>query len=143
MGLYDQITVIGDWCRCSEGHDLRGEPLQTKDLGCTMGDWILAEDLRGEPGHHGDPVKMPLSGTLSAYTFCRECPSFLQRETWNVLSAWVEFEIDLDAGRLIAVWRISEPSADWIERERAAGSIGPMPLAQAVEECTARRERPR
>jgi hypothetical protein len=63
----------------------------------------------------------------------------LQLETWNVLMAWVEFEIDLDAARVITVRRVSETSAEWIEAERARGSIGPMTLDQAVEECRARR----
>jgi hypothetical protein len=139
MGLYDHVIVTGEWCRCSEGHDLRGEPLQTYELGRTMGDWVLADELRGEPGGYGEPVSMPVSGTLLACTFCRECPAFLQLVNWEVLSAWVEFEIDLDAGRLIAARRISESSADWIETERARGSIGPMPIAQAIEERGARR----
>jgi hypothetical protein len=139
MGLYDTITVSGEWCRCSEGHDLRGEPLQTKDLGSTMGDWLVAEELSGEPGPYGVPVTQPVTGTLSAYTFCRDCPAFLQLETWNILQAWVEFELNLDAGRLNSVYRISQDSAEWIASERAEGSIGPMPQEQAIEECKVRR----
>jgi hypothetical protein len=139
MGDYDNIRVVGEWCRCSEGHDLRGELLQTKDLGCTMGDWIIDDHLHGEPGQWGDPVEQPVTGTLSAYTFCRECPAFVQLGTWNILSPWVEFELELDAGRLIAARRISEPSAEWIASERAAGSLGPMTEAQAIAESNARR----
>ena len=45
----------------------------------------------------------------------------------------------LTADKLIRVRRMP---ALWIESERAAGSIGPMSLAQAVEECTARRQTP-
>jgi hypothetical protein len=141
LGLYDDIIVTGEWCRCSEGHDLSGEVFQTKDLGSTMGRWSLAEDLRGEFGGWGDAVSMPLSGTIAIYTSCPVCPAFLDLGTWNVLMAWVEFEVDLDANRLVAVWRISQPSAEWIESERAAGSIGPMHFMQAIAECKARRER--
>ncbi len=139
MGFFDCITVRGEWCCCSEGHDLRGAPLQTHDLGRTAGAWVLAEDLGGEFGVYGDPVSMPVTGTLAIYTECRECPTFLQLATWNVLQAWVEFEIDLDAGSFVAARRTSEPLATWIEKERIAGSIGPMPLAQAIKECVERR----
>lgn len=140
MGNYDLIETTCEWCRCSEGHDLRPELLQTYDLGRTMGNWTLDDDeLRGEPGTWGEPVDLPLTGMLSVYTFCRECPALLQPETWNVLQAWVEWEIDLEANRVVAVRRISETTAAWIERERAEGAIGPMPLAEALSECTARR----
>src|SRR5262245_50167247 len=139
MGLYDLITVCADWCRCSEGHDLRSELLQTKDLGSTMGNWVLDEDLRGEFGAYGRAIDMPLTETITVYTFCPDCPTFVQLGTWNVMQVWVEFEVDLDAGRVTAVRRISEPSSEWVEAQRAAGSIGPMTLATAIEECKARR----
>ena len=139
MGLYDLITVCADWCRCSEGHDLRSELLQTKGLGSTMGNWVLAEDLRGEFGAYGKAIDMPLTETITVYTFCPDCPAFVQLGTWNVMQAWVEFEVDLDACRVTAVRRISEPSSEWVEAQRAAGSIGPMTVATAIEECEARR----
>lgn len=141
MGRYDYVAVHGDWCRCSEGHDLRGEVLQTKDLGSTFGNWELGDELTGEPGgwSWGEPVELPFSGELCVYTFCRACPAFLQRVTWNVLKIWVEFQVDLEAGRVVRVWRISDPSADQFEEMRREGALGPMTLDEAVAECGARR----
>jgi hypothetical protein len=139
MGLYDLVTVSASWCQCSEGHDLCDEPLQTKDLGETMGAWFLDEELRGEPGNYGAAVVMPLSGTVSLYTFCRKCPSFVQTGTWNVLAVWVEFTVDLDGGYVTSAHRVSPSTAEWSDAELAVGSIGPLTFERAIEECRSRR----
>jgi hypothetical protein len=114
--------------------------LQTKDLGCTMGNWELGDELRGAPGRWGDPVPMPYSGILDIYTFCPACPAYLQPETWNVLEAWVQYEVELEDSRVVRVRRVSESFAEWTERMRSLGSVGPMSIEEAIEECRARWE---
>jgi hypothetical protein len=139
MGLYDHVRVSSDWCQCSEGHDLRDESFQTKDLGESFGNWTLDQHLVGKSGGWGETIDTPVTGTIEIYTSCPHCPAFVQDKTWNVLQAWVEFEVKLSASRVISVRRLSEPTATWLSGEQAAGSEGPMSLERALEICNERR----
>lgn len=136
MGLFDYVYCHGPEFVCSEGHDLSGEEFQTKDLGCTMGSakigggWFSHRD-----GGWGDSPPKPMRGEVEIYCSCPLCPVFVQAETFNIVSATVEFSVVIENDRVTSVRRISPSTAEFIEKEPSerymGGCRGPMSLADA------------
>ena len=137
MGFYDTVHVTSPLFVCSEGHDMRGEQFQTKDLGETMGHATIGTKLELDLGDWNAPVASLFTGTIDIYTSCRQCPAFVQAKTWNVLDAWVEFEVTIAADVVTNVWRRSPSTAEWIASKPTtpymADAYGPMPHAEAQE----------
>lgn len=115
MGLFDYVSCDHPAFVCSDGHDLRREEFQTKDLGCTMGGASIGEthiDIRD--GGYGDPVALPFSGTIEVYADCPRCPAFVQDETFNLHPVGVAFDVVVVADRIVSVARTSKSSAEQI-----------------------------
>ncbi len=137
MGCFDYVEVDREEFKCSEGHVLEGAEFQTKDLGCTMGHWIIGETLTGEDGGWGEDTPRPFTGTVDIYASCEECPAFIQAKTFNLCDHWVEFRVEIVEDIVRKVTRTSPPTSEWIETEPKekwmAGCLGPMPHAEAEE----------
>ena len=126
--------VVESTSCAQEGHSLSGKPLQTYDLGSTMGDWVLAGGLSGAPGDYGEPPKLPFTGTISVATFCPSCPVFVDPRTGNVIQLFVDFEVTIECGLVRDVRRTSEPAHEWLvsRTDKPEGTLlGPMTLADA------------
>jgi hypothetical protein len=137
MGLFDYVHVHDARFVCSEGHDLRGEEFQTKDLGCTMGDSAIGADgvLDFRDGGYGDPPKMPLNETIATYCTCRKCPAFVQDGTSNLIAMGVDFEVKFEGGRAVSVTRVGATTAEWLAKTPGetwmVGCLGPMTYEEA------------
>lgn len=141
MGLFDYVECDGTEFVCSEGHSLVSEEFQTKDLGKSMGRWHIATTLTGEPGGCQMADEWPaeryraLTATLNVYCSCTKCPAFLQAVSANVIDVWCEFDVELVAGVVKTVRRVSESTADFLAkastRDYLKGAEGPMPYADA------------
>lgn len=135
MGLYDTVIVTDPRFSCSEGHLIT--PLQTKDLGATMGHASI--DAQGKLeltiGGWGDPefqTAAEVTGTLHVYAFCDQCDVMITRHGGGVQihEAWVEFDVIAVAGVVASVTRTSLPSAEYHKSQLRypglAGAEGPM-----------------
>lgn len=136
MGLFDELLCDDPRIACSEGHDLRRELFQTKDLGESMGMWrIAAGRLTGSYGGYGDPPRRPMLGRVRIYTTCRRCPAFVQAGTANLCDCPVEFEIEFVDDMVREIKRVSESTAEWLIREPKnlwmQGCVGPMSWDEA------------
>ena len=137
MGDFDVIIIRDPRFVCSEGHHVGDESLQTKDLGCTMGDAeIVGGKLVYRPGNWGEPLETPVRVCLQAYCVCRRCPAFVQPGTFNLVGTWVEFEVDVVDDVVRSVTRVSESTAEFLENEprldHMQGCLGPMSFEAAL-----------
>ncbi len=137
MGLFDEVLCDDPRICCSEGHDLRLELLQTKDLGESMGRWTIYEGkLDGEGGGYGS-VERPFLGRIRIYTSCRQCPAFVQAGTSNLCDCPVAFSVEFIDDHVRDIRRVSPSTAEWLKSEPAetwmVGCLGPMPWAEAQE----------
>ncbi len=114
MGLFDYVSVNDPRFVCSEGHDMRGEQFQTKDLGCTMGDASIGASLIVRDGGWGDTLPQPFTGEIEIYTDCPMCPAFVQAETFNVHPVGVEFTVVVECDAVVRITRTSPTSAEQI-----------------------------
>lgn len=130
MGLFDTVYVADYRFRCSEGHWLGAEEFQTKDLGEGMETYVIGDDRI-------DPLPDYVWGTrvVRIYCACRQCPAFVQSDTFNVVDCWVEFDVTFDDGKLVDVKLTSMPTADWLKAQPTEkfmkGCLGPMPWEEA------------
>lgn len=135
MGLFDRVQVAGEAFRCSEGHDLSGQEFQTKDLGCTMGHWLIADRFSGEDGGFGDPPEHPFSGSVEIYAECSMCPAFVQAGTFNLCPCVVEFMVKVVGDEVQEVRRTSPDTGAQVEaypKEKwMKGCLGPIPYDEA------------
>lgn len=136
MGLFDYVKCDDQRFVCSVGHDLRGEEFQTKDLGCTMGESSIANGrVEFSSGGWGDAPDLPITDTLHVYCNCTKCPAFVQDKTFNLVPTWVEFRVEVVAGEVRDITRVSPSTAEFLATEPhkpyMAGCRGPMPYADA------------
>ena len=142
MGDFDMVECVDPRFVCSEGHRPDGH-FQTKDLGQTRGGWQIVDGrLTGEFGGQGEPVARPISGRLTIYTDCHECPAFIQGGTNNVITCWVEFEVEVVDDEVRSVTRVSPSTAEYLEQtpqepwmKWTAGGEGPMSFKTAIKRC--------
>ncbi len=134
MGLFDYAHAVGPEFVCDQGHPI--VEMQTKDLGSTMGGLVI-EDNRAtfRDGGWGDPPAQPLSLTISVYGSCDQCPAFVQAKSHNMVDLWVEFDVEVDAGRVVSVTRVSETLDEFLTRKPKepwmADCVGPLPHKEA------------
>lgn len=114
MGLFDYVHCDRPEFVCSEGHDLRDEEFQTKDLGETMGSASIGNTITIYDGGYGDTQPSPFSGTIEIYATCRRCPAFVQAETFNTHPVSVEFAVEIRDDKVMSVVRTSKSSAEQI-----------------------------
>lgn len=92
MGMFDYVRIDDDWCRCSEGHDLRDREFQTKDLDNDLETFVVKDgQLRGRP---------KFTGELFVYTTCPECHD-----------CWIEFQVDVADGQVTSTELVSPTTA--------------------------------
>lgn len=137
MGMFDWVHVDRDEFVCSEGHSLRNEEFQTKDFDCVLGHVYVGHTLTTSPGVMDAAIDL---GTFQSYfdigCSCKQCPAFVQADTFNLVPAVVEFRIHFIASKILKIERISESTAEFIAREpgeRWMGNCrGPMPYQDAA-----------
>lgn len=150
MGDFDTVTVRGAPYVCAAGHDMTGDTLQTKDLGCTVGHVEIGDvgsRVMMRPGSWSEPLLPGFTGTIQVYMECRQCPALVHLPTGNVLQMWFEVEIEIVDDIVQRIARISTPNdeqiADYREHFGANQIEGPMPLEAALDRCCDLRGRPR
>jgi hypothetical protein len=114
MGLFDYVHFDRPEAICSEGHDLRDEEFQTKDLGETMGSASIGDGISIHDGGYGDTQSRPFSGTIEIYATCRKCPAFVQAETFNTHPVSVDLAVEIRDDKVVSVTRTSASSAEQI-----------------------------
>lgn len=112
MGLFDYVSCDHPAFVCSEGHDLRDEEFQTKDLGCTMGSASIGNGIDIRDGGWGETQPRPFTGTIEVYTDCKKCPAFVQNETFNMHPVSVEFDVQIVADDVVSIKRTSAATAE-------------------------------
>lgn len=140
MGMFDYVHVDDPRIVCSEGHDMRELPFQTKGFSCTMGDVFVRPDpdgvVRVDIANYVNGNSYRLShGRFTAYTFCEQCPAFVGQVSGNVITVWVEFEIEVSDGAVSQIRRLSEATEDWLTsgKKTIEPIVGPMPRDQAQD----------
>ncbi len=138
MGMFDSAYCVGPEFVCTAGHDLSEEEFQTKDLDCSLA-IIRIEGGRAwyVSGGIDEIPNAAITETLCLNCVCSSCEAFVQAGTGNLIGVYVTFEVDVDAGIVKAIRRVSPPSAEQLaetpRQEWMAGCEGPMPYAEAKE----------
>lgn len=114
MGLFDYVHCDHPVFVCSDGHDLRDEEFQTKDLGCTMGSASIGERISIHDGGYGDTQPAPFSGSIQIYADCHSCPAFVQDVTFNLHPVCVEFLVEISGDVVTKITRTSASSAEQV-----------------------------
>lgn len=139
MGLFDSVMCLSPEFMCSEGHSLNDEVFQTKDLGQTMGEAVIAQDGRftftPDLLFSDGTASAPITDTISVYSTCRKCPVFVQANTFNLVACWVEFEIEIVDDQVRSVRRVSQDTATWLQETPTKtwmkSCLGPMTYEEA------------
>src|SRR5690554_3336352 len=79
-----------------------------------MGSAYIGRRISIRDGGWGDTQPCPFSGTIEVYTNCRECPVFVQNETFNLHPVSVEFTVEIVNDEVRSVTRTSKSSAEQI-----------------------------
>jgi hypothetical protein len=135
VGLFDYVECDRPEFVCTEGHDLRGEEFQTKDLGETMGSAHIGDRLDLRDGGWGESMSRPFSGTIEVYANCRRCPAFVQAETFNTHPVGVMFDVEIADDVVVKVTRTGKTSAEQLAEaptlDYMPGCRGPMSYEDA------------
>ena len=139
MGMFDYALIDDPRFTCSEGHDLSDAKWQTKDFACVLGDVLVGADGSVSfAAGYGDhmPGRSPWTGVAHFSADCKKCPAFVQAKTANLCSHSVDYAVAIEADRIVWLARVSETSAEFVEREPKrpwmVDCLGPMTYDEAM-----------
>ena len=82
------------------------------------------------------PAASPFTGVAHFGATCTKCPAFVQAKTANLCSHSVEYAVAIEADHIVWLARISETSAEFVEREPKrpwmVECLGPMTYDEAM-----------